>query len=172
MHWFRRAKSHRINVHFLFLMSFDCAMILFSFNIAFIFSSMMLQNICLNNLKEILNNLRKRISISVFSIYLIISTEFNYSLIIYINFLNFFVILTTSTELNLINFCLFIFDSSCIWINVDENLFHCNVCTKNNNKFRIFVKNNFIRQIHYIRIIFVANIFHREQNNFLLLSIL
>ena len=87
-----------------FFMSFDCAMILFSFNIAFIFSSMMLQNICLNNSKEISSNSRRRISINVFSICLITSIEFDYSLIICTNFLNLFVILTTPIELNLINF--------------------------------------------------------------------
>ena len=65
---------------------------------------MMLRNICLNNLKEISSNLRRRILINMFNICLIILTEFNCSLIIYINFLNLFVILTTSTELNLINF--------------------------------------------------------------------
>ena len=85
-------------------MSFDCAMILLSFNIVFISSSMMLRNICLNNSKEISNNLRRRISINVFDICLIISIEFDYSLMICINFLSFFVISTTSTELNLINF--------------------------------------------------------------------
>ena len=79
-------------------------MILFSFNIVFIFSSMMLQNICLNNSKEILSNSRKRISINVFNICLITSTEFDYFLRICINFLSLFVILTASTELNLISF--------------------------------------------------------------------
>ena len=44
---------------FFSFMSFDCAMILLSFNIVFIFSSMMLRNICLNNLKEISSNSRK-----------------------------------------------------------------------------------------------------------------
>ena len=106
MHSFCRIKSHRINVHFLFFISFDCAMILFSFNIIFISSSMMLRNICLNNSNKILNNSRRRISIDVFSICLIISTEFDYSLKVCINFLNFFEIPTTSTELNLINFVL------------------------------------------------------------------
>ena len=85
-------------------MSFDCAMILFSFDIIFISSSMMLQNICLNNSKEILNNSRKSISINVFNICLVISTEFDCFLILYVTFLCLFVILTTSTELNLINF--------------------------------------------------------------------
>ena len=88
---------------FLSFMSFYCAMILF-FDIVFISSSMMLRNICLNNSKEILSNSRRRISISVFNIYLITSIEFDYSLIIYVNFLKFFVISTTSTELNLLNF--------------------------------------------------------------------
>ena len=74
------------------------------FDIVFIFSSMMLRNICLNNSKEILSNSRKRISINMFNICLITSTEFDYFLILYINFLSLFVILTTSTELNLINF--------------------------------------------------------------------
>ena len=86
---------------------FNCAMILFSFNIVFIFSLMILQNIYLNNSKEISSNLRKRISINVFSICLIISIEFNCFLRIRVNFLNFFVISTTSTELNLINFIFF-----------------------------------------------------------------
>ena len=85
-------------------MFFDCAMIFLFIDIAFIFSSMMLRNICLNNLKEILSNLRRRISINVFNIYLITSTESDYPLMICINFLSFFVILTTSTELNLISF--------------------------------------------------------------------
>ena len=85
-------------------MSFDCAMILFSFNIVFIFLSMILQNICLNNSKEILSNLRKRISISVFSICLITLIEFDCFLMICVSFLNFFEVSTTSTELNLINF--------------------------------------------------------------------
>ena len=85
-------------------MSFDCAMILFSFNIVFIFSSMMLRNICLNNSRKILNNLRRRISINVFSICLITSTEFNYFSMICANFLNLFMISTISIELNLINF--------------------------------------------------------------------
>ena len=89
---------------FISFMFFDCAMIFLSFDIAFISSSMMLQNICLNNLKEISSNLRKRILINVFSICLITSIEFNYFLMIYINFLNFFVISTASSELNLINF--------------------------------------------------------------------
>ena len=85
-------------------MSFGCAMILLSFNIVFISSSMMLRNICLNNSKKISSNSRKRISINVFNICLITSIEFNCSLIIYVNFLNLFVISTTSTELNLISF--------------------------------------------------------------------
>ena len=105
MHWFRRVKFHQINVHFLFFYVFWLyAMIFLSFDIVFISSSMILQNICLNNSRKILNNSRRRISINVFSIYLIISTESDYSLIIYINFLNLFVISTISTELNLINF--------------------------------------------------------------------
>ena len=83
---------------------FNYAMIFFSFDIAFIFSSMMLRNICLNNSKKISNNLRRQISINVFNICLIISTEFNYFLMICANFLSLFVISTTSTELNLINF--------------------------------------------------------------------
>ena len=61
---------------FFSFMSFNYAMILFSFNIVFISSSMMLRNICLNNSREISSNLRKRISINVFSICLIISIEF------------------------------------------------------------------------------------------------
>ena len=83
---------------------FDCAMILFSFNIIFIFSSMMLRNIYLNNLKEISSNLRKRISINVFNICLIIPIELDCSLMICISFLSLFEISTTSIELNLINF--------------------------------------------------------------------
>ena len=89
---------------FFSFMSFDCAMILFSFNIIFTSLSMMLRNICLNNSKEISSNSRKRISINVFSICLITLIEFNCFLIICANFLNLFVISTTSTELNLINF--------------------------------------------------------------------
>ena len=85
-------------------MSFDCAMIFFSFNIVFIFSSMILRNICLNNSKKILKNSRRRISINVFNICLIILTEFNCFLMICVNFLSLFVISTTSTELNLISF--------------------------------------------------------------------
>ena len=79
-------------------------MIFLFFNIVFIFSSMMLRNICLNNSRKILNNLRKQILINVFSICLITSIEFNYSLMIYVNFLSFFVISTSSVELNLLNF--------------------------------------------------------------------
>ena len=89
-------------MHFFSFISFDCAMIFF--NIISIFSSMMLRNICLNNSRKILNNSRRRISINVFNICLIISIEFDYFLMIYINFLSLFVILTTSTELNLISF--------------------------------------------------------------------
>ena len=89
---------------FFSFMSFDYAMIFLSFNIVSIFSSMMLRNICLNNSKEILNNLRRRILINVFNICLIISTEFDYFLMICVNFLSLFVISTTSTEPNLINF--------------------------------------------------------------------
>ena len=85
-------------------MSFDCAMLLLSFNIVFISSSMMLRNICLNNSRKISSNSRRRISINVFNIYLITSTESDCSLMICASFLNFFVISTTSTELNLINF--------------------------------------------------------------------
>ena len=80
---------------FFSFMSSDCAII---------YLSMMLQNICLNNSKEMASNLRKRILVNVFNIPLITSIEFDCSLIIYINFLNFFVISTTSAELNLINF--------------------------------------------------------------------
>ena len=83
---------------------FDCAMILLSFDIVFIFSSMMLRNICLNNSRKISSNSRRRISINVFSIYLIASIESNCFLMICANFLSLFVISTTSTELNLINF--------------------------------------------------------------------
>ena len=89
---------------FFSFMSFDYAMILLSFDTAFIFSSMMLRNICLNNSKEISSNSRRRISINVFSICLITSTESNCSLMICASFLNLFVISTTSTELNLISF--------------------------------------------------------------------
>ena len=85
-------------------MSFDCAMIFFSFNTVSIFSSMILQNIYLNNLKEISNNSQRRISINVFSTYLIILTEYDFSLMICVNFFNFSKISTTSIELNLINF--------------------------------------------------------------------
>ena len=81
---------------------FDCAMIFF--NIIFIFSFVILRNICLNNSKEISSNLQRRILINVFSICLIISIELNCSLMICVNFLNLFKILTTSIELNRINF--------------------------------------------------------------------
>ena len=83
---------------------FDYAMIFLSFDIAFISSSMILRNICLNNLKKISNNSRRRISINVFNICLITSTESDYFLMICASFLSLFVISTTSTELNLINF--------------------------------------------------------------------
>ena len=91
-------------MYFLFFMSFDCAIIFFSFDIIFNFSSMMLRNIRLNNLKEILNNSRRRILINVFNICLIILTEFNCFLMICVNFLNLFVISTTSSESNLNSF--------------------------------------------------------------------
>ena len=83
-------------------MSFDCAMILLFFDIVSISSSRMLRNIYLNDLKERLNNSRRRISINVFSICLITSTESNYSLMICVSFLSLFKISTTSIELNLI----------------------------------------------------------------------
>ena len=89
---------------FFSFMFFDCAIIFLFFDIIFVFSSIILQTICLNNSKEISSNLRKRISINVFNICLIISTEFDYFLIICINFSNSFEISTTSTELILINF--------------------------------------------------------------------
>ena len=95
---------------FFSFMCFDCAMIFF--DIVFIFSSIMLRNICLNDLKEISSNSRRRILINVFNIYLITSTEFDYSLMICVNFLNLFVILTTSTELNLISF-VFLYLTTC-----------------------------------------------------------
>ena len=79
-------------------------MILRYFNNVSIFSSMMLRNICLNKSKEILSNSQRRISIDVFNIYLITSTEFDCSLMICVNFLNLFVISTISIELNLISF--------------------------------------------------------------------
>ena len=104
MHWFRRAKSHRINVHFLFFYIFWLCNDFSFFNIVFIFSSMILRNICLNNSKGILNNSRKRISINVFNICLITLIESDCFLMIYVNFLNLFIISTASTELNLINF--------------------------------------------------------------------
>ena len=87
---------------FFSFMSFNCVMIFF--DIVFIFSSMMLRNICLNNSKKISSNSRKQISINVFNIYLIILTEFDCFLIICTSFLNFLIISTTSTKLNLINF--------------------------------------------------------------------
>ena len=89
---------------FFSFMFFSYAMILFSFDIVFISSSMMLQNICLNNSRKILNNSRRRISINVFNICLITSTESNCFLIICISFLNLSVISTASVELNLISF--------------------------------------------------------------------
>ena len=85
-------------------MSFDCAMILLFFDIVSSSSSMMLRNICLNNSRKISSNSRRRISINMFNIYLIILTESNCSLMICANFLSFFVISTTSAELNLISF--------------------------------------------------------------------
>ena len=97
---------------FFSFMFFDCAIILLSFDIIFIFSSMMLRNICLNNSKKISNNSRKRISINVFNICLITSIEFNCFLMIYINFLNLFVISTTPAELNLISF-VFLYLTAC-----------------------------------------------------------
>ena len=87
-----------------FSISFDCAMILLSFNIVFILSSMMLQNICLNNSKEISNNLRRRLLIKVFNIYLIISIEFDCFLMICTSFLSLFEISTPSIKLNFISF--------------------------------------------------------------------
>ena len=83
---------------------FDCAMIFFSFDIVFIFSSMMLRNIYLNNSKKILNNSRRRISINVFNICLIILIKYDNSLIICVNFLSLSMISTVLTELNLIIF--------------------------------------------------------------------
>ena len=85
-------------------MFFDCAMIFLAFNIAFISSSMMLQNIYLNNSKEISSNSRRQISINVFNICLIRSTKSDCFSMICDNFLNLFIISTTSTELNLISF--------------------------------------------------------------------
>ena len=85
-------------------MSFNCAIIFLSFDIAFTSSLLILQNICLNNSKKILSNLQRRILINVFNICLRTSIEFDYSLMICANLLNFFKISTTSTELNLINF--------------------------------------------------------------------
>ena len=91
---------------FFSFMSFNYAIIFLSFDIVFISSSMMLRNIYLNNLKKILNNSRRRIWINVFSIRFITSIESDYFLIICVNFLSLFIISTTSTELNLINFVL------------------------------------------------------------------
>ena len=89
---------------FFSFMSFNCAMIFLFFDIIFIFTSMMLRNICLNNSKKISSNSQKRILINVFNICLIISIEFDCFLMICANFLNIFLILTISTELNLISF--------------------------------------------------------------------
>ena len=89
---------------FFSFISFDYAMILLSFNTVSISSSMILRNICLNNLREISSNSRRRILINVFSICLITSTEFDCSLMICVNFLSLFVISTAPTELNLISF--------------------------------------------------------------------
>ena len=94
-------KSMYISFSFI---SFDCAIIFLFLDIVFISLSMMLQNICLNNLKEILNSSRKQTSINVFNICLIMLIESDCSLMICVNFLNFFKVLTTSTELNLICF--------------------------------------------------------------------
>ena len=97
---------------FFSFMPFNYAMIFLFFDFVFISSSMMLRNICLNNSRKILSNSRRRISINIFNICLIISIEFNYFLMICINFLNLFVISTISTELNLISFIFFSFDNS------------------------------------------------------------
>ena len=87
---------------FFFFTAFNDAMIFLFFNIVFIFSFVMLRNICLNNSKEILNNLRSRILMNVFNIYLMILTKSNCFLIICVNLLNLSKISIISFELNLI----------------------------------------------------------------------
>ena len=87
---------------FFFFTIFDNAMIFLFFDIVFIFSFVMLQNICLNNSKKILSSLQSRILIKIFNICLMTSTKSNCSLMICINLLNFFKILITSIKLNLI----------------------------------------------------------------------
>ena len=67
-------------------MPFDCAMIFLFLNTTFIFLSMMLQNICLNNLKETVSNSRRRISISVFNICLMTLMKLNCFLMICVSF--------------------------------------------------------------------------------------
>ena len=85
---------------------FLCLLIVqwFLIDIVFIFSSIMLRNICLNNIKKISSNSWRRISIGVFNICLIISIESNYFLMFCVNFLNLFEISTILIELNLVNF--------------------------------------------------------------------
>ena len=151
---------------FFSFMSFDCAMIFLSFNIVFIFPSMMLRNICLNNLKEISSNLRRRISINVFSIYLITSIEFDCSLMICVSFLNFFVISTILTKLNLISFVFLYLMTSEFELMLTKIFFIITSAQRTSVKKIFFIKNNFVCQIHCIRIISVANIFYRELNDF------
>ena len=154
---------------FFSFMSFDCAMIFF--NIAFISSSMMLRNIYLNNSRKISSNSRRRNSISVFNICSITSTESDCFLIICASFLNLLIILTTSAELNLINFIFLYLTTHKFKLISIKISFIATSARRTLINFEIFVKNDFICQIHCIRIISVANIFYCEQNNFLLFSI-
>ena len=87
---------------FFFFIIFDDAIISRFFDIVFIFSFVILRNICLNSSKEISSTLRNRISMNIFNIYLMILTKLNCSLIICVNLLNLFKILIISIELNLI----------------------------------------------------------------------
>ena len=146
-------------------------MILSSFDIVFIFLSMILQNICLNNSRKMLSNSRKRISINVFNICLITLTKLNCFLMICVNFLSLFEI----NDLDWIKFNLFhffIFGRSKVWIDVGRNFFHCNVYIKNISRLQIFAENNFICQVDRIRIVFVTNILYRRQDCCLLFSVL
>ena len=90
---------------------------------------MMLRNIYLNNSKKILKNSRRRISINVFNIYLMILIEFDCFLMICVIFLNLFVILTTSIELNLINF-IFLYLTVCESKLMSTKIFFITISTR------------------------------------------
>ena len=97
---------------FFFFIVFDDAMIFRFFDIVFIFSFVILRNICLNNSEEISSNLRNQILMNVFNICLITSAKSNCSLMICVNFLNLFEISTISIELNLI-YLTFLYLTTC-----------------------------------------------------------